>query len=330
MDGMKPTAWTGDTELNRLDWPAFDAAQLERDAPDQHLQLFDGDQLLARASLWFDGPRIEANERSGLIGHYAASSLEAGRTILESACGLLRASGCARVIGPMDGSTWKSYRLVSEMASALDSELRSEPPYLLETQNPLEWNQHFLASGFEVLATYHSTLGEQPAPDPRMPAVRKRFAANRITTRAAIPTNLESELEAIYDLALESFSQNFLYSPISKSDFLGLYRPALAKLPPGFTRIAEHDGRTVGFAFAVPDLLRAQMDTLILKTVGIRKARIYAGLGALLADEMHDLARSAGMSRVIHALIHDGNVSGKTSAKTGGIMRRYALYSKPL
>jgi L-amino acid N-acyltransferase YncA len=319
---MRAVEWAGNSELNRADWPAFDAAQLERDAPDKHLQILEHEIILARASVWFDGPRLEANERTGLIGHYAASSLEAGKTILEAACAMLRKFGCARVIGPMDGSTWKSYRLVSEMGS--------EAPYLLELHNPLEWNHHFLEAGFEVLATYHSTLGINPEPDPRMPKVRERFAANRITTRAANPGNLEAELHAIYDLALESFSQNFLYSPIPREEFLGLYRPALAKLPPGFTRIAEHDGRAVGFAFAVPDLLRPQMDTLILKTVGIRKARVYAGLGALLADEMHDLARHAGMTRVIHALIHDGNVSGKTSAKTGSVMRRYALYSKTL
>jgi L-amino acid N-acyltransferase YncA len=322
MDGMNISEWAGVSELNRADWPTFDAAQLERDGPDKHLQLFDGDELVARASVWLHGPRLESTERTGLIGHYAASSLEAGKILLEAACELLRASDGTRVIGPMDGNTWKSYRLVSEIGS--------EAPFLLELRNPLEWNHHFLEAGFEVLATYHSTLGSNPAPDPRMSKVRERFAANQITTRAAIPANLESELDAIYDLALESFSQNFLYSPISKEDFLELYRPALAKLPPGFTRIAEHDGRAVGFAFAVPDLLRPQMDTLILKTVGIRKARIYAGLGALLADEMHDLARSAGMMRVIHALIHDGNVSGKTSAKTGSVMRRYALYSKTL
>ncbi len=319
---MRVVEWDQQSELNRNEWPSFDALQLELDVPDKHLQLLEGDQLVARASVWFDGPRLEANERTGLIGHYAATSFEAGKKILEAACNPIRESGCARVIGPMDGNTWKSYRLVSEIGS--------EAPFLLELSNPLEWNDHFLDAGFEVLATFHSTLGIRPEPDPRMPKVRERFAANRITTRAAIPANLESELDAIYDLALESFSQNFLYSPISREDFLGLYRPALAKLPPEFTRIAEHDGRAVGFAFAVPDMLRPQMDTLILKTVGIRKARVYAGLGALLADEMHDLARSAGMSRVIHALIHDGNVSGKTSAKTGTIMRRYALYSKTL
>ena len=319
---MRAIEWNQQSKLNRDDWPAFDAAQLERDRPDKHLQLLEGGQLLARASVWFDGPRFDQSERVGLVGHYAARSLGAGKKMLEAACNLLRESGCARVIGPMDGSTWKSYRLVSAMGS--------EAAFLLELNNPPEWNLHFLEAGFEVLATYHSTLGLNPEADSRMPRVRKRFAANRITTRAANPANLESELEAIYDLALESFASNFLYSPITKDDFLGLYRPVLAKLPPGFTRIAEHEGRAVGFAFAVPDMLRPQMDTLILKTVGIRKARVYAGLGALLADEMHDLARSAGMTRVIHALIHDGNVSGKTSAKTGSVMRRYTLYSKKL
>ncbi len=329
---MRIVVWDGSTDLNRLDvnltdvgrtdWATLEVAQLQRDAPDAHLQLFAGSELLARASLWLNGPRLSPTERTGLIGHYAAVNAEAGRAILEAACQPLQAAGCARVIGPMDGSTWKSYRLVSDAGS--------EAPFLLEPKNPLSWNEHFLESGFDVLATYHSNLCLSPAPDERVPRVRERLAAQGITTRAANPAQLDAELEAIHDLALESFSRNFLYSPLSKSDFLELYRPALSKLPPGFTRIAEHGGRAVGFAFAVPDLLRPQMDTLILKTVGVRGGRQYAGLGALLGDELHDLARASAMPRVIHALIHDANVSGNASARTGGVMRRYALYTRPL
>jgi L-amino acid N-acyltransferase YncA len=342
MNNLNILEWDHQTDLNHSDlnhsdlnhsaWPHLDAAQLERDGPHLHLQALEGDQVQARASIWLDGPRLQPLERTGLIGHYAATSRAAGKALLAAACDRLRQAGCARVIGPMDGNTWKGYRLVSDEVSDEVSNLAqpSEKPFFLEPHNPLEWNTHFLESGFEVLARYHSSLSLEPAPDPRIPQLRERFAAQGIHTRVALPQDLERELGPVFEVALESFSQNFLYTPLSKADFLELYPPMLARLPLGFVRIAEHAGRAVGFAFAFPDLMRDEPDTLILKTVGIRRQRIYAGLGALLADEMHDLARFAQMPRVIHALIHDSNVSGKTSAKTGQMMRRYALYARAL
>ena len=312
--------WNGSQTLSRPDWPGLDVGKLTQDAPDVHLQVLVGERLAARASLW---TTVQAGEPStGMIGHYAAESLEAGRALLDEACRRLRDAGCARAIGPIDGSTWKPYRLVSDLGN--------EAPFLLEPSNPHAWNHHFLESGFGVLASYHSALSVNPPPDPKIPDVRARLAASGVGTRAADPARLDAELEAIYGLALDSFSRNLLYSPLSKQDFLALYRPLLSRLPAGFTRIAEHDGQAVGFAFAAPDLLRPQHDTLIVKTVGVRRGRLYAGLGRLLAEELHELARQAGMPRVIHALMHDDNVSAKTSAHQFTVMRRYALYSRPL
>ncbi len=318
--------WNGSQALSRPDWPALDAAKLTLDAPDVHLHLLSEGRLVARASLWTtvqaDEPGTGMIGHTGLVGHYAAESLDAGRAILAEACRRLQASGCARVIGPIDGSTWKPYRLVSDAGH--------EDPFLLEPSNPHAWNHHFLESGFGVLASYHSALSVNPAPDPKMPAVRIRLADSGVHTRAADPARLDAELEAIHELAQGSFSRNLLYTPLSKPDFLTMYRPLLSRLPAGFTRIAEHAGQAVGFAFAAPDLLRPQHDTLIIKTVGVRRGRVYAGLGRLLAEELHELARQAGMSRVIHALMHDDNVSAKTTAHQFVVMRRYALYSRSL
>ncbi len=331
---MQRVEWDSVRPLNRPEWSALDAQKLELDAPDQHLQIWDGDRLLARASVWLNGPRLQPSEVTGLIGHYAADSLESGRAMLEFACETLQRAGCVTAIGPMDGSTWKSYRLVSDAgssaASSAASSQTSEAPFLLEPHNPLDWNAHFLNSGFTVLASYHSSLSLDPSHDPRVPSVRERLTRGGVTTRAADPAQLESELESLFDLICESFAGNFLYTALSKPDFLRLYRPLLERLPAGFTRIAEHNGRMVGFAFAVPDLLRPQPDTLILKTVGVRPGRAYAGLGRLLGDELHDLARAVQMPRVIHALMHDSNVSANSSARTSHVIRRYALYSRSL
>ena len=312
--------WDGSQALSRPDWPTLDADRLTLDAPDVHLQVCLGERLAARASLWTGFQAVEPG--TGMVGHYASESLEAGRTVLNEACRRLQNAGCARVIGPIDGSTWKPYRLVSDVGS--------EAPFLLEPINPHAWNHHFLESGFGVLASYHSALSVNPPPDLKMPAVRARLAASGISTRAADPARLDAELEAIHELAQGSFSRNLLYSPLTLPDFLALYRPLLSRLPAGFTRIAEHAGQAVGFAFAAPDLLRPQNDTLIVKTVGVRRGRLYAGLGRLLAEELHELARQAGMPRVIHALMHDDNVSARISAHTSTVIRRYALYSRSL
>ncbi len=307
--------WDGARSTTRAGWAEVN---LGRDAPDVHFQVLEGEALLARASVWF----TSALEGAGCIGHYAAVHAEAGAAVLEAAGARLRAAGCTRIIGPLDGNTWRAYRLVSDAGS--------EAPFMLEPQNPPEWNAHFLDAGFTVLATYHSSLAVNPAPDERMGRVRARLEGLGVTTRAANAKDLDGDLEQIYSVALESFAHNFLYTPLSKDAFLGLYRPGLQMLPPEFTRIAEHRGRAVGFAFAVPDLLRSPVDTLILKTVGVRPGRQYAGLGALLGDELHSLARAMNLPRVVHALIYDGNVSGNASARTATVIRRYALYSKDL
>jgi L-amino acid N-acyltransferase YncA len=319
---MQPINWAGFAPHTRPEWPALDAKKFVADAPDAFLEILSEDGFEARASLWFHGPPLDGSVRTGLIGHYATRSVREGRNILEQACTALRDAGCDTAIGPMDGSTWKSYRLVSDAGT--------EAPFFLEPRNPPDWNLHFLESGFETLATYHSSLSLNPSPDPRVPDVRERLSKNGITTRTANPAKLEVELSALFEVALESFSENFLYTPITEEAFLQLYQPLLSQLPPQFTRIAEHDGRAIGFAFAVPDMLRPQQDTLILKTVGVRKGRMYAGLGRVLGDELHDLARAAGMPRVIHALMYDANVSANSSARTSATIRRYALYARKL
>jgi GNAT superfamily N-acetyltransferase len=319
---MRQTNWDGITLNSRPKWQTLDTKKLEADAPDSYLENLSDAGIEARASVWFSGPKLEGSARTGLIGHYAAQSIEAGRTMLEAACEALQGAGCDTAIGPMDGSTWKSYRLVSDAGN--------EAPFFLEPRNPHDWNAHFLESGFDVLASYHSSLSLNPTPDPRVPDVRERLLKNGITTRTANPARLTAELSELFEVALESFSENFLYTPISKEAFLQLYQPLLSQLPPQFIRIAEHDGRAVGFAFSVPDMVRSERDTLILKTVGVRRGRVYAGLGRLLGDELHDLARAAGMPRVIHALMYDANVSANSSARTSEIIRRYALYARKL
>jgi predicted N-acetyltransferase YhbS len=98
--------------------------------------------------------------------------------------------------------------------------------------------------------------------------------------------------------------------------------------------LAEREEQVVGFSFALPDALQAgrgeDINTVILKTVAVLSGRDYAGLGNLLAAQTHAIAHRLGFTRVIHALMHDGNASRTISGFYGQPLRGYTLYSKSL
>lgn len=299
------------------------AAETAQDAQ-QHWVAREGTAVVARCSLWWRGTPVLDGAPLGLIGHFAAEPGARADLLLRHACEALAQHGAARAVGPMDGNTWRSYRLVSDAGN--------EPPFLLEPWNPLEWNAHFTAAGFAPLATYHSSVTEDLARvDARVPEAAARLQANGVRLRALDPARFVEALERIYALSLESFAGNFLYTPIGRDEFAAQYRPIGKVLDPRLVLLAEHGVDTVGFLFAVPDRLEGEAPrTVVLKTVAVRAARRYAGLGAWLTAECHARAAAAGYRRVVHALMHDANSSANISRRYARVLRRYTLYARDL
>lgn len=328
------------SELLRIERPAdlaalpaggevapLDPALAARHRPDLHLALVEAGGLAARASLfWHDVPQWP-DARLGAIGHYAARGAAAGRAVLEAACAALAEADCGIAVGPMDGNTWRAYRLVTERGT--------EPPFLMEPANPEDWPRHFTAAGFAVIATYHSSLAELPLPvDPRLAQARARLEAAGVRVRELDRARFAEELERIFALSLASFARNFLYTPLTREEFLAQYLPYAERIDPRLVLVAEHAGRAVGFLFAIPDWLEAgrtgRAGTVIVKTVAVDPGRRHAGLGALLVGMAHERAAALGYRRVIHALMHDANNSSNISRRYARVMRRYALYARRL
>ena len=69
---------------------------------------------------------------------------------------------------------------------------------------------------------------------------------------------------------------------------------------------------------------------MIVKTVAVLPGRLTAGLGALLAEETHHRAARLGMTRAVHALMHEHNASLVISRRQGTVMRRYTLFHRAL
>ena len=294
--------------------------------PSRHLALQDpAGRLIARCSLWRARDAHGAPTTAGLIGHYAALDAEAGRELLEHASDWHRAEGCERVTGPMDGSTWHRYRLLTER--------RTEPTFFLEPDNPDDWPRHFTGAGFVPLATYTSALNSDLTQlDPRSDERRAELARNGITIRTIDVERFESELAAIHELSLEAFARNFLYSPIGLEAFVASYTPIRPHLVPELVLLAEQGGQLVGFIFAIPDLMELArgepLQTVIVKSMAVHPACGGNGLGGVLMDDCQRAARRFGFKRAIHALMRETNLSRRISAHYGTTIRRYTLYEK--
>ncbi len=306
----------------------LDAESFRLTNPSRHIALQDATGgLLARCSLWRARDACGAPTTAGLIGHYAAVDAEVGRDILHHALDWLQAEGCDRVIGPMDGSTWHRYRLLTERGT--------EPIFFLEPDNPDAWPRHFTDAGFVPLATYTSALNpDLDRVDPRSDARRAELERSGITLRTIDLECFDAELAAIHELSLVAFARNLLYSPIGLEAFLVSYAPIRPHLVPELVLLAERDGQLVGFIFGIPDLMesaRAEpLRTVIVKSMAVHPACGGNGLGGLLMDDCQRAARRLGFDRAIHALMHETNYSRSISARYGRVIRRYTLYEKAL
>jgi GNAT superfamily N-acetyltransferase len=281
----------------------------------------------AEALLWWTQTPQLPGEKLGAVGGFQATSATAAAQVLARACERLQAEGCTLAVGPMNGNTWRSYRLVTDAGT--------EPPFLLEPTNPSEWPAWWRAAGFEPLAEYYSTAAVDLARhDGRLTSVAARMAAAGVSVRTIDPTHFEEELGRIYDVSVVSFQENYLYTPLPREEFVAQYRTMQSKMQPELVLLAEHAGRPVGYVFAMPDLAQAQrgepVTTFIVKTLAVLPGRTYAGLGALLLDAVHRAAQRLGFTRAIHALMHETNKSRNLSAHYATTIRRYTLFARRL
>lgn len=264
----------------------------------------------ARLKLFLDAPSLEGR-RTAALGEFSCDTAEAGARAIREAMAVLKAEGFGAVLGPMDGTTWGKHRLVVE------SDGRA--PFLMEPSNPAHYVDAFERAGLAVVSRYVSAVRSADA----APSAATAPAGLRL--RNFDPARAEQELTRIHALSLEAFIDNRFYQPIALEHFLASYRPILPAVDPELVLVLEDEaGELKGFLFAVPNLVEGpQTKTVILKTYASR----VKGGGSMMANAFHARAKARGFVDVIHALMHETNLSATHSHRTGGkVFRRYALW----
>ena len=89
--------------------------------------------------------------------------------------------------------------------------------------------------------------------------------------------------------------------------------------------IAENEKtEAVAFIFGFDNLYNRQEKSLIIKTLAQIPDCKYKGIGSYLTEYMHKKAYLAGYNNIIHALMHESNVSA--NILKGEIYHEYKLY----
>ena len=192
-----PKEWQGITQEGAV--IPLDSGKWSDDAPDLHLMVVDRqDRLRARCSLWWRNAPPHAARRLGAIGHYAACDDASAAALLQDACLRLAERKCDYAVAPLDGSTWRSYRFVTDPGNS--------PPFFMEPANPPEYPLQFAAAGFGRFAEYTSALRSGPiSASPQADEAERRLEALGVIIRPLDPARLDDELRAIHQASLVIF-----------------------------------------------------------------------------------------------------------------------------
>lgn len=314
--------------LDVADETGFDSRRLRVDRADQHFAALDDDgRVRARCSIWWRDTAKINGFTTGAVGHYAASDAQHGDAVLRYALRELKNRRCDLAVGPLDGSTWRGYRFVTERGTAR--------PFFLEPNNPDAWPLHFAGRGFAPLAHYVSEINPDIANrQPQLGDLRRKLSALGVRIRPVDIDNPVDDMAGIYRVVCESFKNALMYTPLDIDSYCFMYEPLLEKVDPRLMLVAAHEGEVVGFIVAPPDFLQLDyqhtMDAIILKTVAVLPRRELSGLGRVLIVDALRNAIDMGFTTAISALMHVENRSQKISSDCAGPMRGYTLFGREL
>ena len=268
--------------------------------------------------------------RTGIVGHYRAQAADAGIMLLQEAQQLCVAEGAVRVIGPMDGSTWQSYRFV--LSEGHSPSVPGSAPFPLEPWNPAEYVAHFEAAGFRPVSYYQSRVATAAwTPRKGSAELAARVARAGITVRPLDLPRLEETLREAWPICRDAFSSAPFYRAVGFERFREVHWALVSSLPEEFILLARSaESRLLAFVLAYPDVTSNETPAtsrIILKTLAVAPDCGVWGVGTHLADEIHRLAYERGYSGVVHALMNEGNDSMRISERFGSVpFRRYALF----
>jgi len=249
-------------EGNKNYVPELHIAQRDVLTPGKHpfhnhsvMQLFlayDGSVIKGRiAAIFNNNHNAFKNVTEGFFGFYDLyNDAAVSEKLLSEAKKWLLAKGATKMIGPVNPSTNETAGLLIE---GFDS-----PPVAMMTYNNPYYLDLLTEAGFEksvdLLAYHLPTNVVNKRSLALKDTLRKRLSERNITIRNINLKDYKSEVEKILSVYNDAWIENTGFIPMTDEEFKYLAKDLKMILDKDFAMVAEHEGKTIGFALAIPDI----------------------------------------------------------------------------
>ncbi|WP_417611716.1 GNAT family N-acetyltransferase [Owenweeksia hongkongensis] len=283
-----------------------------------------------------EGGRVavfKLSESLGAIGWYECSDDDVLSTeLLSWACDELRAMGVKSIIGPINGSTWYNYRF--NLSS-------SKPMFGGEPHQPHYYVNQWERFGFEISENYKTNVSElEKDLYPNLQELEDELATKGLILKKFTAEVNNRYVEAFYNLVTTSFRGNKAYSAISKDDYERFSANYPKVLDQDHSFVVFDNDIPIAFIGCIQDLFRPfylkstaedpiySEEKLIIKTLVVHPDWQSKGVGALLVKAAMRSAVDDGIYKVIHALMHEDNLSAIGGKRMFGTSSKskYALF----
>lgn len=302
---------------------------LGHDPVEQYLEgcylIKSGEQPVARFAL-YNNPELRIDESHAVsFGSFECiDDQQVALFVVRTITKLAEDIGVSTVIGPMEGSTWNSYRF---------SDSNALPNFFMEPFHHDYYGTLLEKCGFSPLYNYVSNLDTALNYNPERIIEYEAYLTNQGARLRTLNTDiLESELKRIGEFSNDAFRKNELFTHLDPELFSAKYISLSNYFDPALILILEDSAGCIqGISFSIKDYSDSKGETLIIKSLARRPNAPFRGLGGYLTEKTYEAAVQLGYKRVIHAFMITDNHSVKMSQDyTGQNFKTYTLYGKEI
>jgi GNAT superfamily N-acetyltransferase len=233
--------------LNREKHPFYKNAEMEL-----FLARRDG-ETVGRITAIFDRAHNRFHEeQAGFFGFFeCVNDQEAANALLDRARQWAIQKGAAIVRGPVNPST--NYEC-GTLVEGFDSS-----PMVMMTYNPRYYPELFERAGLRKAKDLLAFVSHaQKIELKKIERVAERaLKSNGVTVRPINMKDFKAEVGRVWSVYGQAWAKNWGYVPMSKEEFDLMGKDMKMILKPDLVLIGEKEGRTVGFALALPDVNQA-------------------------------------------------------------------------
>lgn len=296
---------------------------------------------------------VHHRDATGHFGFFdCIDDAEVATALADSAACWLRERGLARMVGPFNLSINEDIGL---LVDGFDT-----PPAILTSHAP-RWAHGLLdrcgfAKAVDVLG-YRMSLANLSSDLRRLATLAQR--SGRVRVRTVDLSRYRQELELLFDIFNDAWSDNWGFVPVGPADIDAVARDMRPIIRGKFGRIAEIDGVPAAMMVVLPDINRViapfggrlmpfnwirlghaiwadRWKTARIPLLGIRKAHrgtpIAAGVLSLLIADFVELGRAYDLDWIEFSWVLETNTQMVKLAElcAGPAVKRYRVYERPL